>query len=657
MPDMTMLDAFIGLVFVYATLSITVTAVGQAITQWQNLRGRVLKDAIDKLLGADLAKKFYEQPVIQALQTQKAGRPPSYIPNDAFSAGLASSLLEGKTSRALNNRAVFQASITSALEANATGQMNKTLATVWKESDFDKDSFIKSVEHLFQNTTDRLTGEFKRRLSRRLIAVGFLVAAALNVNTIHMYQQLTSDRELRNEYVGLAVEAVEKGDKDWSDLSEFCPAKPEDESTAAGQNATEGSGQEEESTAAGQNETKDSDKKRECSPLDIAKQQALDVMPLIGWTRTVPPMATWNGRQLGAKSQDFGWWLGMWLYAVVGWFLTAVALSLGAPFWFDMLQRLVNLRGSLKPSGKKADDEKSGSGANGGQSTSPPALKPADLESLSSLKEKEQGYDELNAFWTARFAELAYKDRNIAQAQAREWGAEASLIEADKDTQVLLVDAPDCLFVAFRGTETDKLADILTDLKYGLVNPGWSPAVKVHEGFLVALDAAWDQLVGPMALAAGQGKRLWLCGHSLGGALAVLASHRLLHEGVTDGGAKVMPSLGPVYTFGQPRVGDPAFAREVDQHLGSRYFRSVNNRDSVPLVPPTPMGYEHAGHVLYFNEFGRFVMDPPTWYRNLDKLEYRREEIPDALKQAVSDHSMAFYVRLHGQLLHIESSG
>jgi hypothetical protein len=49
----------------------------------------------------------------------------------------------------------------------------------------------------------------------------------------------------------------------------------------------------------------------------------------------------------------------------VGWLLTAMALSLGAPFWFDTLSRIMVIRSTVKPRGKSGDD------ASGDPSTKP----------------------------------------------------------------------------------------------------------------------------------------------------------------------------------------------------------------------------------------------------------------------------------------------
>ena len=68
-----------------------------------------------------------------------------------------------------------------------------------------------------------------------------------------------------------------------------------------------------------------------------------------------------------------------------------------------------------------------------------------------------------------------------------------------------------------------------------------------------------------------------------------------------------MPFNG-LYTYGQPRVGDPDFCGNCDTHFGDQYFRFVNNLDIVTRVPladlpalPWPETYAHAGRLLYFD--------------------------------------------------------
>ncbi|KAH7724571.1 class 3 lipase protein [Aphelenchoides avenae] len=92
---------------------------------------------------------------------------------------------------------------------------------------------------------------------------------------------------------------------------------------------------------------------------------------------------------------------------------------------------------------------------------------------------------------------------------------------------------------------------------------------------------------------------LWITGHSLGGALASIAAAQIVHDG-TYSADKMQ-----LYTFGQPRTGDSAFAAAHDKLLPNVY-RVTHARDTVPHVPP--LGFEdyhhHKNEIWYNNRMG-----------------------------------------------------
>ena len=186
----------------------------------------------------------------------------------------------------------------------------------------------------------------------------------------------------------------------------------------------------------------------------------------------------------------------------------------------------------------------------------------------------------------------------------------------------------------------------LKDPVWGAGNGG-----QVHAGFHDALDESWAIVESALQAAIQTGRPIWLCGHSLGGALAVLAAHRLA------AGKPSAANVAALYTYGQPRCGNQPFMSELETAIGNRHYRSVNNRDIVPLVPPPekPWPYVHGGQVAYFNEFGDFVLNPPLWYRALDKVELSADQLKAKLKQTVGDHDMSGYVRLYRDAVRISS--
>ncbi len=138
--------------------------------------------------------------------------------------------------------------------------------------------------------------------------------------------------------------------------------------------------------------------------------------------------------------------------------------------------------------------------------------------------------------------------------------------------------------IAFRGTADWRNA--LTDMDCKLIHAG---GYRVHRGFHQAVEAIDASLTA--ALGDVSGMRLWVTGHSLGGALAELWALRALERG---------HDIAGVYTFGQPRVGDAAFAAYYDSLLKPRTFRVVHGDDVVPRIPWLLAKYRHAGNEIFY---------------------------------------------------------
>ncbi len=155
------------------------------------------------------------------------------------------------------------------------------------------------------------------------------------------------------------------------------------------------------------------------------------------------------------------------------------------------------------------------------------------------------------------------------------------------ETEALVADTDKFVVVAFRGTTSRR--DVRTDLqsRFNVKQTeieGRKVTVSVHSGFY----AAFAKVEAPLrALLEKTGdKPIYLTGHSLGGALALIASAAL------SGDAALGDRIAAVYTFGAPRVGQSNF----DEIVKSPHYRVINSGDLVPLVPPTWLHrYAHTG--------------------------------------------------------------
>ena len=189
-----------------------------------------------------------------------------------------------------------------------------------------------------------------------------------------------------------------------------------------------------------------------------------------------------------------------------------------------------------------------------------------------------------NAMTLADFAHLAYFKPAYVEKQLNDWGYNSfTWIEnTETDTQAFLAAKDDHLVVCFRGTSSGK--DVLADLNF-LKTGAFGGHGKVHRGFQRALDSVWDNVEAAVNKM-GRDKKLFICGHSLGAALAQLAAHRfnLGSYNVAD-----------VYVFGSPRVANREFMEHYNELLSAKTFLHINNKDIVTSVPLALLGFHHLG--------------------------------------------------------------
>lgn len=167
---------------------------------------------------------------------------------------------------------------------------------------------------------------------------------------------------------------------------------------------------------------------------------------------------------------------------------------------------------------------------------------------------------------------------------------------AEFDTNGVIMSNEEIVVVAFRGTEVRAtwakfIADLArTDLNRNMVPaPNFGNGVKVHEGFWSAFLQVRRQVLDAVRRQGSANKKVWVTGHSLGGAQAVLAARTLREEGI--------PVQG-LYTYGCPRVGNEAFKTRLGIGNTQRYVYSF---DLVPMTPDDIVrGYRHVGRTNNF---------------------------------------------------------
>ncbi len=238
-----------------------------------------------------------------------------------------------------------------------------------------------------------------------------------------------------------------------------------------------------------------------------------------------------------------------------------------------------------------------------------------------------------NAYWLARAAEAAYDQKAKLQKAVKGLGLDDFEFLCKKDTEGFVASNDKLIIVAFRGAEPTHLQDLLSDAKIRKVS---CPAGKMHRGFLGAYQLVQDDMFKAIEQMRDKTNPQTLCftGHSLGAVLAAVAVTHALADAQQVSG---------IYSFGQPRVGDEEYTDAFNQWIGQRYFRFVNNNDTVTRVPPRSLGYSHTGQMRYIDSDGAIHADFSKWEKFLNRVTGRMEDFLKPGTDGLKDHAMPLY--------------
>jgi hypothetical protein len=218
----------------------------------------------------------------------------------------------------------------------------------------------------------------------------------------------------------------------------------------------------------------------------------------------------------------------------------------------------------------------------------------------------------------ARYSELAYQRPEAVAAALPD--AKVTFVDHD-DSQAYIIERESHAAIAFRGTQVFSgfsVADIASNL--WVRRARWEPG-SVHRGYREAiLDIAHEV----KAVLHAARRPLYFTGHSLGGALATLAS-------------TLPPGPTATYTFGAPRVGNAAFAAAL------RNLTRIVHADDIAPKYPLPLGYRHGGESWRLCGDGILIKGTSVWDQVL--LPFTRKGIT----KGILDHRVGAYVRALAQ--------
>lgn len=298
------LEVMIGLLLIYLALSVACSGIKEVIASVFALRSKTLEAAIRKMLldvNGNVAQKLFEHPVIAA-SVPPGKKLPSYISSRNFALALLDTVAPTKDATQPRTIQDLRASIA----ALPPTKLRDTLLGFIDSAKGDLESAQKRIERWFDDTMDRTSGWYKRTAQKLIFGAGFVLCLALNADTFQIAKELWSDEALRSALVTQATARVKEGKS----------LNPPDSSASV-------------VTAAS---VAISDQLRQVGE-DIRAAQPLP----IGWSH----------EPIGVLRAIFSWPTG--LFKFLGILVSSFAILMGAPFWFDMLNKIINLRISGNP--------------------------------------------------------------------------------------------------------------------------------------------------------------------------------------------------------------------------------------------------------------------------------------------------------------------
>jgi triacylglycerol lipase len=229
----------------------------------------------------------------------------------------------------------------------------------------------------------------------------------------------------------------------------------------------------------------------------------------------------------------------------------------------------------------------------------------------------------------AQCSQIAYMDAKEAKAKYKKLGyTRHKFIEVD-GAQLHIIGNKEENVLCFRGTEPGEFSDIKADLN-ALPDKAQNGSGLVHNGFQEEVNKVWDEVEHFVNTSKQlEGKKFFICGHSLGGAMATIACSRLQDK------------ADALFTYGSPRTGTRKFVKSIT----TPHYRHVNNNDMVTCVPFALLGYRHVGSPRYINYYGR-IRNLTTWQRVKDKWRGRWRAFKKGMPfDGAYDHSMTHYCK------------
>ncbi|MBO6523260.1 MAG: hypothetical protein JJ971_05495 [Balneolaceae bacterium] len=398
------LDIVIGLIFIYLLFSLFVSIINEMLSSILQVRGKELKFSIERMIGLKLKNILYGNSRINKVKYRSSifyGSPFWGIYKwliNFFSSGveLRSNQIEKKiTNQALPSKISRETFADALIDIVGDEELREELfkqapflEKAYKKAKGGTDDFKKEVEKWFDEIMTYTSEWYKQKLRIVLIVLGFLTAAFFNVDTFSIVKKLNDDPQARAAIVAQARQFIDSYENEQGRI-----VLKEDSTNTYEPNETVISKELGEIKKSYSSQYSDTIKKTlkatdfielttitdsvKKDSLIIALNKAVDdslanllkenYPNLIAIDSVYQQIARLKQEEIAMASSvlGLGWdiethgsyWEAIrnqlhW-YSIIGWLITALAISMGAPFWFDLLKKVINIKEELKPKEEK----------------------------------------------------------------------------------------------------------------------------------------------------------------------------------------------------------------------------------------------------------------------------------------------------------------
>jgi len=323
------LDIAIGLILIYLILSLLASQIQELIATILEWRAKHLKGAIVNLLSGKLTQDLYQHPLIKSLNQKGSSRKesagPSYIPSQIFSSALLEIIQDkpfaDKYQIDVNKLETVDEFVNKLEQSNLPKDLKYNLALLAKRAKAKVQDTQEQIQQLqqeievwFDSSMERASGVYTRNAKGVALLIALVITLLANADSVYIIKTLAKEETIRSTVTQIADQVVAPNSEALSCLQ-------------AAQNRGEA----------------------EVCTTDIRDEVNFildDISPLpIGWNFAEPFEKQFSSFNIKTVTE-----------AVIGWLLSAVAISMGAPFWFDLLGKVINVRNTGKKPRASTED-------------------------------------------------------------------------------------------------------------------------------------------------------------------------------------------------------------------------------------------------------------------------------------------------------------